>query len=123
MRHLRAMIVAGCSEDSDMQTQQAGVGIAGVRRRTTTAEGLAARVDQTLTNSRRLEVVGSSGLLDTQSEEEFDSLSRLAATLIGAPVSFLSILDRQLRQVLSKGQFGDAQRQRGGGKHLHHRLR
>jgi len=57
------------------------------------AEDLAARVDKTLSNPRRLTVVERSELLDTQSEEVFDSLSRLAGSLIGAPASFLSIVD------------------------------
>jgi signal transduction histidine kinase len=41
----------------------------------------------------RLAVVRATGLLDAPAEETFDALSRLAVTLIGAPVSFLSIVD------------------------------
>jgi signal transduction histidine kinase len=57
------------------------------------AAGLTAHVNRTVNSPRRLTVVQRSELLDTQSEETFDSLSRLAASLIGAPASFLSIVD------------------------------
>ncbi len=76
-----------------MQTQQFEGDPPGAIRMTPPTEGLAARVDQTLSSPRRLTVVQRSELLDTQSEETFDSLSRLAATLIGAPASFLSVVD------------------------------
>ncbi len=76
-----------------MQTQQFEGDHSGAIAVTLASEGLTARVDQTLSSPRRLTVVQRSELLDTQSEETFDSLSRLAATLIGAPASFLSVVD------------------------------
>lgn len=41
----------------------------------------------------RLAAVKATGLLDTDPEESFDSLSRLAATLIGAPLAFITLVD------------------------------
>ena len=67
-------------------------------------DGLTARVDQTVSSPRRLTVVQRSDLLDTQSEETFDSLCRLAATLIGAPASFLSVVDG--KRDFYKSQYG-----------------
>jgi signal transduction histidine kinase len=75
-----------------MQTQQADSRLLRVDA-TLGHEGLAGRLDQSLSNPRRLTVVQRSGLLDTQTEEAFDSLIRLAATLIGTPAGFLSIVD------------------------------
>lgn len=75
-----------------MQTQHVEAGPS-MATTTLASEGLAARINQTLSNPRRLTVVQRSELLDTQTEETFDSLSRLAASLIGAPASFLSIVD------------------------------
>jgi signal transduction histidine kinase len=76
-----------------MRAQQFEGGPAKVINMTFATEGLTARVDQALNSPRRLTVVQRSELLDTQSEETFDSLSRLAVSLIGAPASFLSIVD------------------------------
>jgi signal transduction histidine kinase len=56
-------------------------------------EARIAQAEQALQDPRRLEVVRSTELLDTPFEEEFDSLSRLAATLVGAPAGYLSIVD------------------------------
>lgn len=54
-----------------------------------------ARVDAALADAQRLEAVRRTGLLDTPPEESFDRLTRLAARLTGAPVSFLSLVDRE----------------------------
>lgn len=43
----------------------------------------------------RLAAARSSGLIDSPGEEAFDSISRLASTLLGAPVGFLSIVDAE----------------------------
>jgi len=56
-------------------------------------EARIAQVEQVLLDPRRLEVVRDTELLDTPFEEAFDSLSRLAATLVGASAGFLSIVD------------------------------
>jgi signal transduction histidine kinase len=42
---------------------------------------------------RRLEALRASGLLDSEVEEEFDRLTRLAARLLGAPATFFSLVD------------------------------
>ena len=52
----------------------------------------------------RLKVVRDTNLLDTSSEETFDSLSRLAVALIGVPASFLSLVDE--RRDFYKSQCG-----------------
>jgi len=41
----------------------------------------------------RLEAVRETGLLDSEIEEEFDRLTRLASTLLGAPATFFSLVD------------------------------
>ena len=42
---------------------------------------------------KRLQAVLSTGLLDTPPEEGFDSLTRLAAKLLGVPVTFITLVD------------------------------
>src|SRR5688500_4791130 len=76
-----------------MHAQQVEVGVATAVKMAFATDGLAARVDQTLSSPRRLTVVQRSELLDTQSEQTFDSLSRLAASISGAPASFLAVVD------------------------------
>ncbi|MBB2947554.1 serine phosphatase RsbU (regulator of sigma subunit) [Actinoplanes lutulentus] len=44
-------------------------------------------------DSGRLAAVRRTGLLDTGSEEAFDRLTRLAATLLGTPYAFVTIVD------------------------------
>jgi len=41
----------------------------------------------------RLEAVRETGLLDSEMEEEFDRLTRLASTLLGVPATFFSLVD------------------------------
>ena len=53
----------------------------------------ATQIEAALTNAQRLQAVRSTGLLDTLPEESFDRLTRLAAKLTGAPVTFVSLLD------------------------------
>jgi hypothetical protein len=43
--------------------------------------------------SARLAAVRRTGLLDTGPEEPFDRLARLAATLLGTPVAFVTLVD------------------------------
>ena len=52
-----------------------------------------ARIQAALTNPQRLAALASTGLLDTPPEESFDRLTRLAAKLTGAPVTFVSLVD------------------------------
>lgn len=44
-------------------------------------------------DQQRLQAVLSTGLLDTPPEEGFDSLTRLAAKLLGVPVTFITLVD------------------------------
>lgn len=46
-----------------------------------------------IVDQKRLEAVRSTGLLDTQPEQAFDDLTRLAATLTGAPYAFATVVD------------------------------
>ena len=46
-----------------------------------------------LTDPARLDAVRATGLLDTAPEETFDRMTRLAAKIIGAPASFISLVD------------------------------
>lgn len=52
-----------------------------------------AQIQAALADPLRLEAVRDTGLLDTPPEEVFDRLTRLAAKLTGAPVTFVSLLD------------------------------
>ncbi|MFZ2858278.1 sensor domain-containing diguanylate cyclase [Acidovorax sp.] len=53
----------------------------------------AAQIQAALTDPKRLAAVRDTGLLDTPPEDVFDRLTRLAAKLTGAPVTFVSLLD------------------------------
>ncbi len=46
-----------------------------------------------LTDPARLEALAATGLLDTPPEEDFDRLTRMAARLLRAPVSLVSLVD------------------------------
>ena len=48
---------------------------------------------ETVRDPNRLAVVRHTGLLDSPTEEAFDRLTRLAAKLTGAPVTFISLVD------------------------------
>lgn len=52
-------------------------------------------VSSNVFDERRLAAVAATGLLDTDPEESFDSLSRLAASLTGAPLAFITLVDDQ----------------------------
>ena len=52
-----------------------------------------ARIQAALTDTLRLAAVRETGLLDSIAEESFDRLTRLASTITGAPVTFISLLD------------------------------
>ncbi len=52
-----------------------------------------ARIQAALTAPLRLAAVRETGLLDSIAEESFDRLTRLASTITGAPVTFISLLD------------------------------
>jgi serine phosphatase RsbU (regulator of sigma subunit) len=44
---------------------------------------------------RRLQAVAATGLLDTPAEDAFDRYSRLASTLLGTPLAFVTVVDDQ----------------------------
>lgn len=46
-------------------------------------------------DTRRLQAVHATGLLDTAAEEPFDRLARLASTLLEAPLAFVTIVDER----------------------------
>jgi serine phosphatase RsbU (regulator of sigma subunit) len=52
-----------------------------------------ARARGALSRPRRLAAVRRTGLLDTGPEEPFDRLTRLAATLLGTPFAFITVVD------------------------------
>jgi signal transduction histidine kinase len=54
---------------------------------------LSANLDEAVLNSRRLEALRQTQLLNTPPEESFDRLTRLAAKLVGVPVTFISLVD------------------------------
>lgn len=49
--------------------------------------------DRVLRDPERLAAVRRTRLLDSPTEDVFDRLTRLAAKLIGAPVTFISLVD------------------------------
>lgn len=55
----------------------------------------------------RLAAVGRTGLLDTDPEERFDRLTREAAELTGAPVAFISLVDKERDFYKSQSGFGE----------------
>lgn len=57
-----------------------------------------------LLDQRRIDALQQTGLLDTPAEESFDRLTRLAAKLIGAPATFISLVDE--RRDFYKSCFG-----------------
>ncbi len=73
----------------------------------------------------RLAAVQHSRLLDSQPEEAFDSLSRLAARLLGAPAAFLSVVDADRDFYKSHHGFGSPlaeERQLAGRTFCHYAL-
>jgi len=55
----------------------------------------------------RLAAVARTGLLDTAPEERFDRLTREAAELTGAPVAFISLVDKERDFYKSHSGFGE----------------
>ena len=52
------------------------------------------RVDESVNDAGRLASLRATGLLDTDSEDSFDRLTRLGAQILRAPVSLVSLVDR-----------------------------
>ncbi len=53
-----------------------------------------AAVNEVVQDPRRLAVVGSTSLLDTESEEPYDRISRVAARVMRAPIATVTLIDR-----------------------------
>lgn len=65
---------------------------------------LADPIQQRVIDPARLAAVAATGLLDSPPEEGFDRMTRLAARLLGAPATFISLVDRD--RDFYKSQFG-----------------
>lgn len=63
--------------------------------------------DDLLHSQARLLAVEKTGLLDSPSEESFDSMTKLAAKLLKVPVSFISIVDKDRDFYKSEYGFGE----------------
>ncbi len=63
--------------------------------------------DPVRSDPRRLRAVADTALLDTPPEEVFDRLTRLAARLTGAPVTFLSLVESHRDFYKSHCGFGE----------------
>lgn len=61
-------------------------------------------IQQRVIDPARIDAVASTDLLDTPPEEGFDRMTRLAARLLGAPATFISLVDRD--RDFYKSQFG-----------------
>ncbi len=73
----------------------------------------------------RVASVRETGLLDTPPEESFDRLTRLAAKLTGAPVTFVSLLDSSrdfYKSVFGMGEPRNTPRQLEGRSFCHHAM-
>lgn len=55
----------------------------------------------------RAQALGTLGLLDTPPEERFDRLSRLAREVMGAPATYISLIDRERQWFKSTCGMGD----------------
>ncbi|MEW5930977.1 MAG: GAF domain-containing protein [Gemmatimonadota bacterium] len=74
----------------------------------------------------RLAEVRATGLLDSEREEVFDRLTRLAARVIGAPVSFISLVDEDRDFYMSLFGIGEplaTDRELRGATFCHHAIR
>jgi signal transduction histidine kinase len=72
--------------DADVMAEEAAIERAAD---TTTRE----EIERILSDPGRMTAVLRTGLLDSEPEDAFDRLTRIAARLTGAPVSFISVLD------------------------------
>lgn len=68
--------------ESDLQYERAGGAV------------MRERIEQMLADPARMSAVLRSQLLDTEPEDVFDRLTRIAARVTGAPVAFISVIDR-----------------------------
>lgn len=70
------------ANESDLQYEPAGGAV------------MRERIEQMLADPARMSAVLRSQLLDTEPEDAFDRLTRIAARVTGAPVAFISVIDR-----------------------------
>ncbi|MBA3949066.1 MAG: GAF domain-containing protein [Acidobacteria bacterium] len=73
----------------------------------------------------RVEAVRKTGLLDTPPEEAFDTLTREAVRLTGAPIAFIALVDRDRDFYKSHSGFGEplaSGRQLRGRTFCHHTI-
>ena len=61
----------------------------------------------TVSDPRRLAAVRATGLLDSEAEEAFDRLTRLAVRLVGVPAAFVSLVDAERDFYKSACGFGE----------------
>lgn len=81
--------------------------------------------DPVLSDPARLAAVRATGLLDTDAEEAFDRLTRLAARITGAPAAFISLVDSERDFYKSHVGFGEplvSLRQLEGRTFCHHAI-
>ncbi len=64
-------------------------------------------IAETLEDSERLATLQATGLLDSEVEEAFDRLTRLAVKLLGVPAAFLSLVDSDRDFYKSASGFGE----------------
>ena len=62
------------------------------------------KIRATVNNERRLDAIKKTKLINTEEEESFDRLTRLASKLLNTPVSFVTILEKDRDFV--KSQYG-----------------
>ena len=70
-------------------------------------EGESSRLDAVRRDPRRLSAVYATGLLDSEVEECFDRLTRLAVRLTGVPAAFISLVDENRDFYKSACGFGE----------------
>lgn len=74
-----------------METATSAVAMSSIAADQTTTDS--STTHAALNDPRRLEVLRSTGLLDSDAEELFDRMSRLAARLLDVPAAFISLVD------------------------------
>ena len=67
-------------------------------------DGHSKKIRATVNNARRLRAVKKTRLLNTEEEESFDRLTRLASKLLNTPISFVTLLEEDRDFV--KSQYG-----------------
>lgn len=82
-------------------------------------------IEQARRDRERLQAVNDTGLLDAPSTTAFDRLTRLASTLVGAPATFISLVDSDRDFYVSNSGLGEplaSQRELRGTTFCHYAL-